>query len=107
MNNNEIEKLLKQRAKLLRQLNCLETIIDGSLVIGVKSCGRKNCKCRKGKKHRHVVISRRKHKKTEIVYVSLANEKTATTAVAAYSKCIKIIKNVCDINIQIFKAGLL
>ena len=107
MNKNEKEKLLKQRAKLIKQVSYLETIIDGSLVIGVKSCGRKNCKCRKGKKHRHVVISRRKNKKTEIIYVSLTNEKTAQSSVATYSECSKIIKKICNINVQLFKAGLL
>lgn len=107
MQDLEEVKLLKRRKDLFAELIKLTSIIDGSLVVGGKRCGRHNCKCAKGDLHRHVVISRRKEKKTNIVYVSLANEESAISSVEAYGQCKKIIQDICDINVELFKNNLL
>lgn len=103
MNQQEEIKLKKRRKELFNELINHTDIIDGCLVKGNKLCGRKNCKCAKGVMHRHVVISRRKEKKTNIVYVSLANEKQAATSVESYSIFKELIQEICDINVSLFK----
>lgn len=107
MNKKEVAIQRKIRKSLFDKLMTVTNMIDGSLVSGNKSCGRETCKCAKGKLHRHVVISRRKDKKTNIVYVSLANENSAKVAVESYSQCKAIIQEICDINVKLFKNRLL
>ncbi len=107
MNKNQYKKIITKRDTLFNELFNFKNMINGSFVESSKICGNKKCKCLKGKRHRHVVISRRKNKKTDIVYVSLTKEKKAKDAVNLYSEYNSIVQEIYDINIELFKNNLL
>lgn len=107
MDKKLYQKLITKRDSLFNELLNFKNMINGSFVESSKICGNKKCKCLKGKRHRHVVISRRKNKKTDIVYVSLTKEKKAKDAVNLYSEYSSIIQEIYDINVELFKNDLL
>lgn len=64
-----LDKLYTQR-KILRQgLNSLGPTVRGAVVESLRTCGKPNCKCQRGEKHKSNYFTRSVHSKTFRFYL--------------------------------------
>lgn len=99
--------LLKSRHKISRRLPKMEECIRGSLVVMRRGCGKLNCRCQKGEKHKAIYLSQSYKGKTRMVYLPQGSEDKAHQYVKNYRKIKDILNSVSDINIKLLtkKAG--
>jgi hypothetical protein len=95
------ENLLKRRKKLNRRMPKAEECIRGSLVIMERTCGKPNCRCLKGRKHKSIYLSQSYKGKTRMVYLPRRSEDKAHRYVKNYQRIRDIINSASDINIRL------
>ena len=78
-------------------------IIKGSPVKLERKCGKKNCKCQRGKKHASLYLSQSKNGKTIMTYIPKQKEELVKKYVTQYKQMLGIINELSDINMQILK----
>ena len=99
-----LTKLLKERERLKRQLPRGARILKGCLVEMFRTCGKPNCRCLRGEKHRSLYLSRRKDGKTVTTYIPAAYERPVQQAVERYHTLLEISEAISEINLQIIKS---
>ena len=99
----ELGKLMRQRQKLVQQLPRNARLIKGSLVELYRTCGKPNCCCLKGEKHRSLYLSRSREGKTTMTYIPAAYERPVRQAVARYHTLLDISAAISEINLAIMK----
>jgi hypothetical protein len=95
------EALLKKRRKLLKQLPKIEDSIRGSLVIMRRVCGKPNCHCQKGTRHKALYISQSQAGRTRMVYIPQPKEAKAHQYIKNYRKIKALLNRLSDINIKL------
>lgn len=95
------ENSLKKRYKLYRQLPKLTESIRGSLVIMERYCGKPNCRCMKGHKHKAAYLSQSQKGTTRMVYVPESMKEKTQEHVRNYHKIRSILNKISDINIKL------
>lgn len=93
--------LLKRRRRITGQVPKMEECIRGSLVIMNRSCGKLNCRCQKGPKHKSIYLSQSYNGKTRMIYLPRGSEDKAHQYVKNYRKIRGILNSVSDINIKL------
>ena len=96
-----MNKLLKSRYKIYRKMPKLTESIRGSLVIMERSCGKSNCRCRKGLKHKAVYLSQRHRGRTRMVYIPRYMEERTSKYIKNYQKTKNLLDRISDINIEL------
>jgi len=94
-------RLLKRRKKVLSNLPKLEESIRGSLVVMNRSCGKLNCRCQKGQKHKAAYLSQSFKGKTRMIYLPQHAAKKAAEHIKNYRKAKGILNILSDINIKL------
>ena len=97
------ERLLNRRKKALGKIPKLEESIRGTLVIMNRFCGKPNCRCRKGYKHKSVYLSQSQKGKTRMIYIPQASVKKTAEYIKNHQKTKDILDIVSDINIKLLK----
>lgn len=95
------KSLLKSRRKINKQMPKVEECIRGSLVVMKRACGKLNCRCQKGQKHKAIYLSQSYNGKTRMIYLPQASEDKAHQYVKNYQKIKGILNYVSDINIKL------
>lgn len=98
--------LLKERRKISAKLPEIEESIRGSLVVMNRSCGKLNCRCQKGTKHKSIYLSQSYKGKTRMFYLPQKTEAKAHQYVKNYQKIKNILNSLSDINIKLLKADI-
>lgn len=98
-----LTKLQKERERLSHRLPRGVRILKGCLVEMFRTCGKPNCRCLKGEKHRSLYLSRRKGGKTVTTYIPAAYERPVQRAVARYHALLEISEDISEINLQLIK----
>ena len=93
--------LLKKRRKISGQMPEIEECIRGSLVIMRRACGKLNCRCQKGQKHKAIYLSQSYNGKTRMFYLPQDAEAKAHQYVKNYQKIRSILNSISDINIKL------
>ena len=93
--------LLKNRRKISKLIPKIEECVRGSLVIMKRACGKLNCRCQKGKKHRAIYLSQSCNGKTRMIYLPRGSESKAHQYVKNYRKIKDILNSLSDINIKL------
>ena len=93
---------LKKRYKLYRQIPKITESIRGSLVIMERYCGKPNCRCRKGHKHKAVYLSQSHKGKTRMVYIPEIMKEKVREYVQNYHRIRSALNKISDINIKLF-----
>ena len=93
--------LLKRRRRITKQIPKVEECIRGSLVVMNRSCGKLNCRCQKGPKHKSIYLSQSYKGKTRMIYLPRGSEGKAHQYVKNYRKIRSILNSVSDINIKL------
>jgi len=94
-------RLLDSRKAALNNMPQIEESIRGSLVIMNRFCGKPNCRCQKGQKHKAVYLSQRYKGKTRMIYISHHVVKKTAEYIKNYRKAKGILNIVSDINIKL------
>ena len=93
--------LLKKRRRITKQMPKMEECVRGSLVMMNRSCGKLNCRCQKGLKHKSIYLSQSYKGKTRMIYLPQGSEGKAHQYVKNYRKIRGILNSVSDINIKL------
>ncbi|MBL7071847.1 MAG: hypothetical protein ISS26_06750 [Candidatus Omnitrophica bacterium] len=94
-------RLLKRRKKTLGNMSKPEECIRGSLVIMSRFCGKPNCRCLRGQKHKAVYLSQSYRGKTRMIYIPQAQVKKAAGHIKSYRKVKGVLNILSDINIKL------
>jgi hypothetical protein len=94
-------RLLNSRKVTLSKMPRLEESIKGSLVIMSRFCGKPNCRCKKGQKHKSVYLSQSHKSRTRMIYIPQAIVEKIAMYIKNYLKAKKILNTVSDINIKL------
>lgn len=93
--------MVKKRYKLYRQIPKLTESLRGSVVIMERYCGKSNCRCVKGHKHKAVYLSQSRKGKTRMVYIPQDMKEKAKEYIRNYQRTRSLLSEISDINIKL------
>lgn len=97
-----VKTVLNRRKKAVSKMpKQLEESIRGSLVVMNRFCGKPNCRCLKGQKHRAIYLSQSFNGKTRMIYIPQQAAKKAAEYIQNYQKAKRILNIISDINIKL------
>jgi hypothetical protein len=99
-----MKDLLRKREDLLLRIAQCSDFLRGSITSACSTCNRVNCICKgrpKGRAYR--LTYKDKRQKTRTVYISRIQLSEARRMIANYTKMRKLIDELFEINIAIFK----
>ena len=94
------------RAKVKRPRKTLRIrarIIKGSPVNIARECGQPNCRCRKGKKHVSLYVSRSVKGKTTMTYIPHRYEEAVKEGVAEYRRISSVLDELSEATLEAIK----
>jgi len=94
-------RLLNRRKKALGNMPKPEECIRGSLVTMSRFCGKPNCRCLRGQKHKGTYLSQSFKGKTKMIYIPHAQAKKAAKHIKNYRKVKGILNILSNINIKL------
>jgi len=98
-------RLLRGRAWSLRsQMRRLGSMIQGSVVFRQMTCGKPNCRCRRGFPHTYLCVTYKDQGKTKTVYVNKSREAEALLLARNYKQHKELLKELTRVNLEILKS---
>lgn len=104
MPTNISEKLLSERALLLRELGTLSHVLHGSWVERYSICSRPGCKCHEGERHgprRYLVVNESGRQRQK--YVPNSQVRTAFEGLSQHRRLLEIVDRITHINLLLMK----
>ena len=86
--------------KLRREIALSSEVIRGSLVVMRRVCGKPNCRCRKGRKHISLYLSRSCKGKTSMTYIPRKNEAGVKEASLRYHTIMDLLNQLSEIHLK-------
>ena len=106
MNDHYTPKVLKALDALYKKLpKKADPLVRGCLVVMNRVCGRDNCRCLKGHKHRSLYLSRSFKGKVKMVYVPRHAEEKVKKGILNYKKTMTILDRLSAIHFECLKHG--
>jgi hypothetical protein len=97
-------KVLKRQKELLaKTMPKTMEVIKGTMVEMKKACGKPNCKCMRGEKHKALYVSQYVNGKPKMLFIPKAQEKRIRQCVENYKKIKRSINELSAINLEIIK----
>ena len=84
-----------------------DPLIRGSFVTMVRVCGRKNCRCMKGRKHRSLYLSQSVKGKLRMIYIPRQAEEEVKKGVLNYRRAKVLLNRLSKIHIGRIKGKVL
>lgn len=103
MSHKVLTDMLEKQKELARHIPRSPKVIKGSLVELKRTCGKPNCRCLKGEKHKSLYLSQSKKGKTKMTYIPRKSEEKVKEYVKRHKKYIKILDELSELNIKIIK----
>ena len=100
-----IKALQRQRLELRRAMLATTEIIKGSLVEVERVCGKSNCRCTEGKKHKGLYLSQYIKGKPHMTHISRNIEESVRSGVENYRRIKKYMNELSTINLELVKRG--
>ena len=97
----------QDRRKIFRKIPRSQEVIRGTLVIMARRCGKINCRCQRGHKHKSLYLSQSHQGKTCMTYVPRQAEKKVKEAVERYQTIKSELNELSKVNIQLLIKGQL
>ena len=108
MNSDSLIKLQNRRNILLRRIQNCGPILEGSLFVGSKLCGKSNCRCRTRKEmHRTATLTWKDHNKTKSLYLPLKTLKEVRKWLRDGKKMKGYVRRLSDTQRQILHETLM
>lgn len=99
----KVKGLPRKKRQILKILRVNPGIIKGSPVSLARECGQLNCRCRKGKKHVSLYLSRSVKGRTTMTYIPHRYEEAAKEGVAEYKRILKVLDELSEANLKTIK----
>lgn len=90
--------LIARRRDIARKTPRIGQVIKGSLVVVKRYCGKPNCRCRNGLKHRSLYISRTVKGRQRLRYIPKRAEGGIKRLIGNYRKLKSAVEKISDIN---------
>jgi hypothetical protein len=100
-----IKALERQRLKLREAISVPEEIIKGSPVEVERVCGKPNCRCTEGRKHKGLYLSQYIKGKPHMTHIPRNMEKRVRAGVENYRRLKKYINELSAVNLELVKRG--
>lgn len=98
-------KLLRGRARSLRsRMRKIGSMIQGSVIFRQMTCGKPNCRCRKGFPHTYLCVTYKDQGKTKTIYVHKSREGEALILARNYKQHKELLKQLTRVNLEILKS---
>ena len=97
--------LLEKRRKSAKELPRVEEILRGSMVVVKRYCGKANCRCLKGHKHRSLYISQSNKGESRLIYIPQRSEKEVRRLIGNYQALKRVIEEISRINMQLMTSS--
>jgi len=98
-------RLLRGRARGLRsRMRRIGSMIQGSVVYRQMTCGKPNCRCRRGFPHAYLCITYKEGGKTKTVYVNKTREAEALLLARNYKQHKELLRELTRVNLEILKS---
>ena len=93
--------LLQKRRKAARDIPRIEEILRGSIVVVKRYCGKVNCRCQKGHKHRSLYISQSNNGQSRLAYIPRALEERARQLTRNYQALKSVMEDISRVNMRL------
>ncbi|MBI5144372.1 MAG: hypothetical protein HZA30_04825 [Candidatus Omnitrophica bacterium] len=90
--------LLAKRQVIVRGSPKIGQVIKGSIVIMRRCCGKSNCRCRNGFKHRSLYVSQTVDGKPRLVYIPKRSEAGVRRLIANYRRLKAVLQKISSAN---------
>ncbi len=90
--------LLTRRKTIVRKAPGIGQIMKGAVVIVKRYCGKPNCRCRKGYKHRSMYVSQTIGGKSRLVYIPKRSEESVRRLVANHARLKAALQKISSVN---------
>lgn len=98
----QVKGVSKKRLKH-KVLRVNASLIKGSPVSMARECGQPNCRCRKGKKHVSLYLSRSVKGRTTMLYIPHRYEDAVKEGVAEYKRVLSVLDGLSEANLEAIK----
>mgnify|MGYP001561322281 FL=1 len=95
--------LLRTRRKTAKAMPRAEEILRGSIVEVKRYCGKANCRCSKGHKHRSLYISQSNNGQSRLIYIPQRSEKEVRRLIDNYHKLKDVMEEISRINMRLVR----
>ena len=96
--------LFAKRRKDAEEIPRIEEILRGSIVEVKRYCGKANCRCLKGFKHRSLYVSQSNKGESRLVYIPQRSEKKVRRLIRNYQAFKVVMEKISRINMQLVTA---
>jgi hypothetical protein len=93
--------LIEKRQKAAKEMPKIENILRGSIVVVERYCGKPNCRCLKGSKHRSLYLSQSNNGESRLVYIPKRSEKQVRQLIRNYQLLKGIMEKISRINMEL------
>jgi len=90
--------LLARRQDIARKTPKIGQVVKGSIVVVKRYCGKPNCRCRKGLKHRSLYISQTVNGKQRLRYIPKRSEDKIRRLIGNYRSLKTAVEKISNIN---------
>jgi len=98
-------KLLRGRARSLRsRMRKIGSMMQGSVVYRQMTCGKPNCRCRRGFPHAYLCVTYKDQGKTKTIYVNKTREGEALILARNYKQHKLLLRELTRVNLEILKS---
>lgn len=98
--------LIGKRRKAARKIPPVEEILRGSIVVVKRYCGKTNCRCFKGFKHRSLYVSQSNKGQSRLVYIPQRSEKEVRRLIRNYQALKSVMKEISRINMRLMVSSV-
>ena len=98
-----IKALQRQRLELSKAMSVPAEIIKGSLVEVERVCGKPNCRCTEGRKHKGLYLSQYIKGKPHMTHISRSMEERVRSGVENYRRLKKYMNELSAVNLELVK----
>ncbi len=95
--------LEKRRDAKIKELQNINSLMQGSISTVKTTCGKANCKCARGEKHESNILTKKVNGKTKTLYIPKDMVKEVTLCVQENKKLRKLQKEIAELNERILK----
>ena len=102
--DREVKTLIKKGQEIARGLGHRGHLLKGSMVRYYNVCGKKDCRCKKGKRHGpYLYVSVYEGKKTRLVYVPRGMESKVAEWVGNIRELHERVSHISRLNVEVLK----
>ena len=92
---------LARRKAIAQKAPGIEKVVKGSIVMVKRYCGKPNCRCRKGFKHRSMYVSQTIGGRSRLVYIPKRSEENIRCLTVNYRRLKTALQKISSANMSI------